>query len=582
MEFSEAAVVAVLDQYAFPPDGPFPTGTVEFMEWLAFCEAAFGFEKQVITQPGQIPYLYGQVTPGQQELNFKVASACEQMAIDAGHFFPIAHTEEFGRRVFAAYVTVHECMVEHGYPVTDPPSEETFVAQWVAGGQRWHPYDATPFGGSLAVPPPDIEGGISAQASAQLELQATCPADWATVLGDFTPEGVGDSCAGDADSVPGVSGDPGSPATPRTPAASVSRKAGHRSDECGDLAYGDTTTRSRVSAPRSPHARLFAMDRHLRTHRTTTSSPKPNSGHRAFTTEKPGADGPASRRRRRRTKTAMRHRQSILTRAIVATRPNPDLRKDTTAVGPSETNGIRVTGRTGLVLWAVGLLIAVTACDSPDSGQPGEPLPTSSTSATVPSSTTSTSQPESGASTTADAIEQDVEAIIPTLEPPAGELIVEGSLEYFRWVGNCAEALGAIVAVTTSPPAIFAGEGPSNRRDGLVISACFDATYDQPWFVPYPFDGSAEARELEYELNLQIHQCLEENGYPTGEPPSKEAYVAGDEWRPYAAMGSGYPLYISPFLDNPPGSSQQLEAQRRCGASLAELYQQQVIEGDQP
>lgn len=122
-----------------------------------------------------------------------MATACEQEAIDVGRFFPIAPTQEFGRRVFAAFVTVHECMVEHGYPVTDPPSEETFVAQWVAGGQRWHPYDATHFGGSLAVPPPDIEGGISAQASAQLELQATCPADWATVLRDFKPGGVGDS-----------------------------------------------------------------------------------------------------------------------------------------------------------------------------------------------------------------------------------------------------------------------------------------------------------------------------------------------------------------------------------------------------
>lgn len=183
---------------------------------------------------------------------------------------------------------------------------------------------------------------------------------------------------------------------------------------------------------------------------------------------------------------------------------------------------------------------------------------------------------------TAEAIEREVKAILPTLEPPAGEEIVEGSLEYFRWVARCAEALGTVVVVGTSPPAMYAGEGPSNRRDDLVRSACSDATYDQPWFVPYPFDGSARARAVEYDLNLQIHQCLEENGYPTVEPPSKEAYVAGHEWRPYGAMGSGFPLYISPLLDNPPGSSQQLEAQERCGASLAEIYQQQIIEGDQP
>lgn len=243
---------------------------------------------------------------------------------------------------------------------------------------------------------------------------------------------------------------------------------------------------------------------------------------------------------------------------------------------------VPATGRVRLAL-AVAILMAVAGCESPGSEEPGDFLPdTSSMSATVPSSTTSTSQPESGASTTAEAIERDVEAIIPALEPPAGEQIVEGSLEYFRWVGNCAEALGAIVAVTTSPPAIFAGEGPSNRRDGQVIEACLAAASEQRWFARYPFDGSAESRELEYELKLQIHQCLEDNGYPTVEPPSKEAYAAGEEWNPYEAMGTGTVLYINPFIGDAPGSSQQLEAQERCGASLAEIYQQQVIEGDQP
>jgi hypothetical protein len=45
---------------------------------------------------------------------------------------------------------------------------------------------------------------------------------------------------------------------------------------------------------------------------------------------------------------------------------------------------------------------------------------------------------------------------------------------------------------------------------------------------------------------------------------------------------TGTVLYINPFIGDAPGSSQQLEAQERCGASLAEIYQQQVIEGDQP
>ena len=275
----------------------------------------------------------------------------------------------------------------------------------------------------------------------------------------------------------------------------------------------------------------------------------------------------------------MRHKPTIPIRAD----GRRGLRLDAIAAGLAMTaQSSRATRRTPLILWAVGLFLAVTACNSPDAQQPDASLSTTTTSATVPTSSTSTSPPESGAPSTAEAIEQDVAAIIPTLEPPAGAEIVEGSLEYFRWVGNCAEALGAIVAVTTSPPAIFAGEGPSNRRDGQVIEACLQAAADQPWFVGYPFDGSAEARAVEYDLNLQIHRCLEENGYPTVEPPSKEAFVAGDQWNPYEAMGMGTVLYINPFIGDAPGSSQQLEAQGRCGASLAEIYQQQVIEGDQP
>lgn len=245
---------------------------------------------------------------------------------------------------------------------------------------------------------------------------------------------------------------------------------------------------------------------------------------------------------------------------------------------------VPATGRLRLVL-AVAVLTAIAGCVSPDSEQPGDPIPnTPPTSPTTVEGTTATTmtQPDSDTLSTPDAIARDVKAVIPTLEPPPGEEIVEGSLEYFRWVGRCAEALGALVAVTTSPPAIFGGEGPSNRRDGLVIRACVDAAGQQSWFVRYPFDGSAEARAVEYDLNLLIHRCLEDNGYPTVEPPSEEAYVAGERWNPYEAMGTGTVLYINPFIGDAPGSSQQLEAQERCGASLAEIYQQQVIEGDEP
>jgi hypothetical protein len=181
LEFSEVAVAEVMDQYAFRTDRVHPAGSVEWVEWLAFCNAAFGFKFDVIREPGQDPFLSGQVPLAQQDLQLRVSRACQEAALDRGYFFPIALTEEFGRRVYAGYLEVHACMVSNGFPVTEPPSEETFLAQWTDGGEHWHPYGATPFGGSLSVSP-DAEGDPPANVSAQLEIQATCPADWGSIL----------------------------------------------------------------------------------------------------------------------------------------------------------------------------------------------------------------------------------------------------------------------------------------------------------------------------------------------------------------------------------------------------------------
>jgi hypothetical protein len=181
LEFSEGAVVEVMDRYAFPADRVHPAGSVEWVEWLAFCNAAFGFNFDVIREPGQEPSLYGQVPLAQQDLQLRVSRACQESAVERGHFFRIARTDDLGRRVHAGFLDVHACMVSNGFPVTEPPSEETFLADWTDGGEHWHPYEATPFGGSLSVSP-DAEGDIPAQVSAQMEIQATCPADWGSIL----------------------------------------------------------------------------------------------------------------------------------------------------------------------------------------------------------------------------------------------------------------------------------------------------------------------------------------------------------------------------------------------------------------
>lgn len=277
--------------------------------------------------------------------------------------------------------------------------------------------------------------------------------------------------------------------------------------------------------------------------------------------------------------TAMREEPTILIPARVATRPNPSLRAGTAAAGTLATSTAGATRHTRLALWVIGLLLAVTACNSPDSQQPDVSLSTRTTSATVPTSSTSPSTPASGGSTTSagGGVEvPEVETIVMEMAPP-GDAVVLGTIEYFEWVAECARRAGESVSVSDSPPTLSTKR---NSRTIAVLDACHAAAEEQPWFVPYPFDGSEEANRLEYRLYLEVHECLLVHGYPTVEPPSEETYVAegSSVWHPFDAM----PFRQLSVGDEapPPGSSDQLEAQRRCAGDLATLYQEHVIDTD--
>jgi hypothetical protein len=175
-------------------------------------------------------------------------------------------------------------------------------------------------------------------------------------------------------------------------------------------------------------------------------------------------------------------------------------------------------------------------------------------------------------------IEEEIAAIVVDMQPPDGARFVLGTIEYFQWVQNCAELAGESIRVELSPPAVFWTTG---TRTNAVVDACSAAAQEQEWLVPYPFDGSVEGNRLEYQLQLGVYECLRSNGYPTVDPPSEEAFVAGEaDWNAYAAMGQGVPLYTNG--DPAPGASEQLDAQRMCGSDLATLYQERVIEADDP
>ena len=180
-EVSNELIAEVYASYAFPPGGPFPVGSIEWIEWLAECENSFGFDFEVVSQPGQDPTLFGQVPPSRDTFHSEVRRACRAFVAEQGDVFELEQTPEFAERVYAGYLKVHECMLANGFPVDEPPSQQTFVSQWVAGGAgSWHPYSATPFGGSLSTSPDAGTG--DERVSEQLHIQETCPADWGTVF----------------------------------------------------------------------------------------------------------------------------------------------------------------------------------------------------------------------------------------------------------------------------------------------------------------------------------------------------------------------------------------------------------------
>lgn len=224
-------------------------------------------------------------------------------------------------------------------------------------------------------------------------------------------------------------------------------------------------------------------------------------------------------------------------------------------------------------------LLAVAGCGTSGerAGSTGDPMTPDVPSSTVEVATTvrSVLDATGGAATP---IEDDVAAVVGEIAMPVGDRFVEGSVEYYEWVGECAELMGVDLVVSVSPPAIFPSGTSSTQRDGQVVEACLSAAEEQAWFVQYPFDGSIAANRLQYQLELEIYECLRANGFPTIDPPSEDAYVSGSvEWSAYAAIGLGAPLYVSPHLDPPPGSAEQLEAQDLCGASLAVLYQDRIL-----
>ena len=83
-EVSNELIVEAYASYAFPPGGPFPVGSIEWIEWLAECENSFGFDFEVVSQPGQDPTLFGQVPPSRDTFHSEVRKGLPSVCRRAG------------------------------------------------------------------------------------------------------------------------------------------------------------------------------------------------------------------------------------------------------------------------------------------------------------------------------------------------------------------------------------------------------------------------------------------------------------------------------------------------------------------
>lgn len=122
--------------------GVVPYGSEEHVLYLISCIESAGFSVAA-DQDG-----HGfEAAPGAQVDRFRqVQEACEQHAIDSGLVAPpTPPSEEQLALQYRALLTTYQCLIEHDYPTSEPPSEQAYVD---SNGRDWHPYSL--LGGNIS------------------------------------------------------------------------------------------------------------------------------------------------------------------------------------------------------------------------------------------------------------------------------------------------------------------------------------------------------------------------------------------------------------------------------------------------
>ncbi len=228
------------------------------------------------------------------------------------------------------------------------------------------------------------------------------------------------------------------------------------------------------------------------------------------------------------------------------------------------------------------LLLAACVADGGTAGSSTTESASAPLTSSLPATTTITTM----SPTATAALPPGADPVLGIVPPePTDYPFIEGSYRYAEWNAQCAAAAGFEWKVVAGATPHLSYVGTATPRRAEVTNRCREIAHERGWVIPNPFDGSAEANAILYDIYVDIHDCMVEHGYPTTEPPSKEAFTAEGEslWTPWEEMW-GSVLYVDPESDwgpagtMPPGDRLQYQAQETCGGSPNEVYDQQLQE----
>lgn len=120
---------------------------------------------------------------GQEARYSEVVDGCARIVAER---FGVAQGEPTAEDLelwYRAFLWTRGCMIDEGYPVSDPPTLDSYID---SGGSNWHPYNAV-FNASGG----DIRPGVPFSDESFRELESMCPQDLTYLISELDLDETG-------------------------------------------------------------------------------------------------------------------------------------------------------------------------------------------------------------------------------------------------------------------------------------------------------------------------------------------------------------------------------------------------------